>query len=715
MQIPGPAKDLVLVGGGHAHVHVLKSVRMRLDAGTRVTLISRDARTPYSGMLPGLIAGHYTPDEAHLDLYRIAVACGVRFIQAEAIGLDPIGRQVHLRGRPSVRYDVVSLDTGSTPEAEAVPGAAEHALPVKPVAAFLAAWTALVEEARATRRMPKIVIVGGGAGGVETAISMAERLRAALPGVPPDLTLLTRGRLLARMNERGRRHLARALADNGIEVVQGADVTWVGADRVLCADGRVFPCDRAVWVTWAGAPRWLAETGLALNARGFVAVEPTLQSTSHPDVFAAGDVASVLAYPREKAGVYAVRQGPPLARNLFLALQGRQPRPFRPQATALALVGIGGGEAVAVRGAFAAKGRLVWRVKERIDRRWMRGYQELRPAPMPSPSSAADPMRCGGCGAKVPAAVLRRALHRLGLEGSDDAAVVAMPGAGVLLQTIDGFRPFVSDPWLFGRIAARHAIGDILAMNGRPETVLALVNLPPMAPALLEDDLVQMLAGAQTVFAETGTRLVGGHSAESAEVSLGFAVTGVGDEGTLLRKAGLRAGDRLVITKPVGTGTILAGAMRGEAQAASIEAALSAMGASPGNAVATLVAHGARACTDVTGFGLAGHLSEMLRASGCGARLDASAIPTLPGALALMEAGIVSTLHGANAYVAIESGGLGDARVQILFDPQTAGGFLAGLPPERAEPCLVALRAAGHSAALIGTVEEVPGLRVTGL
>jgi selenide,water dikinase len=378
MQPSLPCQDLVLVGGGHAHVHVLRSLRDRPEPGVRVTLVSRDAATPYSGMLPGLIAGHYRADEAQIDLARLARACGARFVQAEAVGLDPGASEVILRDRDPVRYDVVSLDTGSTPALD-VPGAAAHALPVKPVADFLAGLDALVEAFRERSAGPRLCIVGGGAGGVETAISLAERMARALPDRAPDITLLTRGRLLARFNARARRHLARALVRAGVRLVEGTQAARVEADRVVAADGRSFPCDRALWVTWAGAPAWLKRTGLALDERGFVAVEPTLRSLNEPRVFAAGDVAAVLAHPREKAGVYAVRQGPPLAANLRRALRGEALVPFVPQASALALVGTGDGRAVAARGPFALEGRLVWRLKEAIDRRWIRGYQELQP------------------------------------------------------------------------------------------------------------------------------------------------------------------------------------------------------------------------------------------------------------------------------------------------------------------------------------------------
>ncbi|HYF54782.1 MAG TPA: FAD-dependent oxidoreductase [Salinarimonas sp.] len=377
MQTSAVPKDLVLVGGGHAHVHVLASLRARPEPGVRVTLVSRDALTPYSGMLPGLIAGRYGPEEAQIDLGRLADACGARFVVAEAVGLDPEARRLVLRDGAPLRYDLISLDTGSTPALD-VPGAAAHALPVKPVAPFLVQLDALL----ARRGDLRLAVVGGGAGGVETVLSIAERAARARPGRATSLALVTRGPLARAFNARARRLLRAALERHRIAVLEHAEVVRVEADRVVCRDGREVACDHALWAAWAGAPGWLAATGLALDERGFVAVEPTLCSVSHRHVFAAGDVAAVLAHPRPKAGVYAVRQGPPLVANLRRALRGEPLRPFTPQRTALALVGTGEGRAAAVRGPLALEGRLVWRVKEAIDRRWIRRYQDLQPIDM---------------------------------------------------------------------------------------------------------------------------------------------------------------------------------------------------------------------------------------------------------------------------------------------------------------------------------------------
>ena len=717
MQLSVPiAQDLVLVGGGHAHVHVLKRFGMRPVPGVRLTLITRDVETPYSGMLPGYVAGLYSFAECHIDLVRLARFAGARLIHDEAVGLDRGGRQVMCRAHPPIRYDIVSLDIGSTPRTD-VPGAAEHTVSVKPIDRFGERWEALLDRARELGHM-RLAIVGGGAGGVELAVSAQQRLTRLLPR-PPDVTLVSREGLLPSHNDGVRRRFEIIFGERGMRAIANNPIVRVDPGRLIAQDGSAIEFDEALWVTEAAGAPWLAETGLPLEERGFVIIDETYRSPADTAVFAAGDIATMPVHPREKAGVYAVRAGPPLADNLRRALAGRRLRRAVPQRQALALIGTGDKRAVASRGRHEAYGAPVWWLKDWIDRRWMRRYTDL-----PAMEAADDgSMRCGGCAAKVPADVLRRVMARLdeptsdavaiGLDRPDDAALLSFPGAPPLLQTVDFFRAMVSDPYLFGRIAATHALGDIYAMGGVPETALAVATVPPAArPSIVEHDLFHMMRGGSEVLADAGAALVGGHSAEGAELGLGFAVTGRTRPGRLLRKGGLRPGDRLLLTKPLGTGVILAAEMRRLAAARVVTGAIETMLQSAAAASACLASYGATACTDVTGFGLLGHLLEMLTASGADARLDPNRIPALDGAMPLLHEGLASSLHAGNS-IALAS--LTDEAAQdpavttLLIDPQTAGGLLAGIPADRAADCLAELQRVGYRAAEIGVIERRSG------
>jgi selenide,water dikinase len=709
------SQDLVLVGGGHAHVHVLKSFGMRPVPGVRVSLVAREIETPYSGMLPGYVAGHYSFEECHIDLGRLARFAGARLIRDEAVGLDRAGAFLLTRAHPPIRWDFLSIDIGAAPRTGDVPGATEHTIAVKPIARFAARWESLLARAPDLPRL-RLAVVGGGAGGVELALSAQHRL-ARLAGGAVEVTLVTREALLPSHNRRVGRYFEKIFAERGITLLTHQEIVRVEPGALICTDGKSIAFDEVLWVTEAGAAPWLAETGLPLTADGFIAIDKTLRSPADPRIFAAGDVATMLAYPREKAGVYAVRQGPPLTANLRRALAGKRPRRAVPQRRGLALIGTGDEHAVASRGPFAAYGTAWWRLKDWIDRRWMRRYREL---PEMGADEAEDPMRCGGCAAKVPAAVLGRVMQQLqpaagdaviiGLDAPDDAALIAFPGAPPLLQTVDFFRAMVDDPYVFGRIAANHALGDIYAMGGAPEAALAIATLPPARPPIVEHDLFHMLRGGLDVLEAAGAVLIGGHSAEGAEMALGFAVTGRPRPGKLSRKGGLRPGDRLILTKPLGTGVILAADARAAAPARVVDGAIATMLQPGAPAAECLQAHRTSACTDVTGFGLLGHLLEMLQASGMDAVLDPDAIPALDGALALFDRGMTSSLHADNVAALTALGAIQNHPLApLLIDPQTAGGLLAGIPADLAAACCARLCELGYRAAVIGRVMEARG------
>ena len=697
--------DIVLVGGGHAHVAVLRMFGMKPEPGVRLTVVARDTFTPYSGMIPGYIAGHYSHAQCHIDLGPLCRMANARLIHAPAEGLDPIGQRVFLPGRPPLRYDFASIDIGSSPAIAAIDSAAEHGFPVKPLDRFLARLE--VRQETLEEGAP-VVVAGGGAGGVELALALAYRLRAKRPRI----ALATdQDELLPTYSPRVRSAMERVFSAHGITLLAGSAVTAVTPEGIRLADGSDHPSALTVLATGAQPAAWLADTGLALDERGFVAVGETLASTSHPNVFAAGDVAAFLPRPLPKAGVYAVRAGPALEKNLRLAARGMPLKPFRPQRRFLSLLSCGEKRAVASYGSLALTGKFVWRWKNWIDTRWMRRYQEL-PDMAAAEGEEATPMRCAGCGAKIAGDVLAFALDTLDagaapgviLGAGDDAAVLEPPPGKLLVQSTDGFRAFIGDPYLFGRITAIHALSDLYAMGAEPHSALAHATLPFAEPASVGDDLYQLLAGACAELRAAGAALVGGHSSEGPEMAFSLTVNGFAEPGKLWRKAGAKPGDLLILSKPLGTGALLAADMRGKARSAWVEAAVAHMLASNGAAAAVLRSHGARAVTDVTGFGLLGHLREMMTASGTGAEVALSALPLLPGAAESLAGGIESTLAPANRAFAPDA-------PAILSDPQTSGGLLAAVPPGQADACVAALRAAGYgSAAKIGLCTAGPGI-----
>lgn len=707
-------RDLVLIGGGHAHALVLRMWGMDQLPGARVTVIDPNPVAPYTGMLPGLIAGHYRRDELMIDLVRLARFAGARVILDRATGIDREARLIHLVGRPPLPYDIAAIDVGITSDLPSLPGAAEHSVPAKPLGRYAQAWEEFV--ARPPKR-PRVVILGAGLGGVELALASAHRL-----GAGSLVTLIDQAaEFLPALTTRARRVLEARLRAVGVDLRLGARVVRIGPGDVTLDGGEVIGSDFTLTATGARPHGWLSETGLR-QERGFLVTDATLR-TSDPAIFASGDCAAVEGEPRPKAGVFAVRAATVLHANLRAALMARPLASFRPQGDYLKLISLGETSAVAEKWGFAASGPRWWRLKDRIDRKFMDKFAEYPAMASPRvPAKATQGLAahlagrplCGGCGAKLGPGVLASALGAVPVPvraevrsgPGDDAAVLTL-GAGVQVMTTDHLRAFCNDPRLMARLAAIHALGDVWAMGAAPQVALAQVTLPSLGPELQARMLAEVMEEAGSVFRAAGADVVGGHSTEGAELTVGFTVTGLAD--SPIGKGGAKAGDVLVLTKPIGSGTILAaemalarvpGLMLGEVWAGC----MAQMSVAQGTAAAIL-SPVAKAMTDVTGFGLAGHLLEMLDASGVAASVRLDAVPMMPGAVELAGAGIGSSLQPANlASVSWRMVVPQDPRAALLTDPQTCGGLLAAVPAGQAKALVAGLREAGHDAAAIGEV-----------
>ncbi|HSE06776.1 MAG TPA: selenide, water dikinase SelD [Methylomirabilota bacterium] len=714
--------DLVLVGGGHAHIQVLKRWAMGPVPGVRLTLVVDRPIAVYSGMVPGFVAGQYAREDLEIDARPLALRAGARCIVAAATGLDAAARRLALDGRPPVAYDTVSFDVGSTVAGLDVPGVRDHAIPTRPIGVFVRRVGEILAAARGHDRF-RVVVVGGGAGGVEVAFGLAARLGR---GAVEVLVLEAGSRVLPGHAASAAARVEAAATARGVAIRTGARVARVEANAVDLESGERLPADAVVWVTGAAALPIFAGSGIETDERGFARIRPTLQCVGRDEVFAVGDCAAWTAGPGlPKAGVYAVRQGPVLAANLVARLRGGRLRAYRPQRDFLSLLNLGDGRAIGTKWGVSAEGRPVFALKDLIDRRFVRRFQVLdrdgvvtadfRAAPMPG-----GDMLCGGCAAKVGESSLTRALERLGvpshpavvlgLAQPDDAAAVETERGEIVAATIDGFRAFADDPYLVGRVAAVNAVSDLWAKGVTPRFALAQVSVPETEPARAEETLFQAMAGARAALDADGVTLVGGHTTTGPELVVGFAVWGfAASADALIRIGGVAPGDRLVLTKPLGTGVVLQADMRGLARGEWVEAATASMLRSNGPAARAMLARRPSAATDVTGFGLAGHLGEMLRASKCSATLDLAALSALPGAVALLGRGVRSTAHPENARarraMLVEPEAAAHPALDLLFDPQTSGGLLLGVAADRAGALLTALHEGGDAhAAIIGEV-----------
>jgi selenide, water dikinase len=691
-----PAQQLLLAGGGHTHALVLLRWLMRGERPPgAITLVNRASTALYSGMLPGLVAGVYALEECSIDLRRLCSAVDVTLVIAEITGLELANRRLLLADRPPLIWDWLSLDLGCTTR-----NLDSCRIGVKPLEPFLH-WLNEGHDQAAPLR-----IRGGGAAAVELALALRGRQRGQA------LELLLRGDQL---------HLHPAAARPlGERLLRQAGV----AVRRRVADD--LPA--ALACTGSRAPAWLAGAGLPCDGDGRVRTSASLQVENQPRIFAVGDCGVVSAAPRPPSGVWAVRAAPTLAANLARCLTAGEPpqrlRAWRPQRRALQLLADlspdGAPAAIALWGPLAlGPSRLLWHWKHRIDHQFMARFQQAGAMGGREAQGRDEPMACRGCAAKLAPATLEAGLRQAGLVGgAEDAAVVGqLQDGALLLQSVDGFPALVDDPWLNARLTTLHACSDLWASGARVHSAQAVVTLPEAAPPIQQQLLAHTLAGIRSVLAPLEAQLVGGHTLEARDgggLALSLSVNGTVAPARHWPKGPLRAGQALLLTRPLGTGVLFAAAMAGDARAAWIDAALEQMQQSQAPLVPLLQELGCSACTDVTGFGLLGHLGEMLAASPAhlGVRLYSGAVAALPGALELLGGGHASSLAPANARaLALLEGpvmlqGPASAALQgLLIDPQTCGPLLAAVPATAAETALEQLGQRGfREARLVGEV-----------
>lgn len=695
-------KRLVLVGGGHSHALFLKRWAMRPVPGVEVILVSPHSMTPYSGMLPGYVAGHYSYDEMHIDLLQLAIASGATFIQAQATRIESPNRILYLKDRPALPYDVLSLNVGSEPKKDA------YGLGIKPMADFF-------EEIPNILSKKSIAVIGGGPGGVEIALSLKTRFD---------------DKVFVRLIQRDKRLLPAAPAvlqtyfENECRR-KGIDLHMDVKDpKELAQD-----CSVVLWATGAKGPDFLRRSSLTVDEEGFAVTDDRLLVKGEDRIFAVGDCARIEGQERARAGVYAVRLARPLFDNIERALKGQSLQPVRLQKNHLALITNGEKTAVALRSPYYWRSGWLWPWKDRIDRKFMRKFSGLPPFSMTD--READPMRCLGCGAKVEGGLLKKALQRVSkdfpevfandgsgrsLSLSDDVGLVKADGW--MMQSLDYFPAFIKDLYVVGKIACYHAAADILAKGGRPTSALALAVLPHKSAGLGEDDLYQLLAGVAGGLKDLGAQLIGGHSAEGLQAAIGLQVQGPKPNDAEWRpKGNVKVGDAIILSKGLGTGLILASLMRNRCKGPWLEACLRSMLQHHLPLLGLLKQAAVHAATDVTGFGLLGHLAEMIHASKVHVELSTDALPLLPGAEELLDQGISSTLAAGNLRYAeslctIQCEGPIPA---ILLDPQTSGALLLSIESGEADAWVREARELGfENCHIIATVsrEDRASLRI---
>ncbi len=384
---PTQKQQIVLIGGGHTHALFLRNWARQFNKCGQLTLISPSTHTPYSGMLPGQVAGHFRAEETHIDLTALCRHANAAFVEAHALTIDPNRRQITLSNNRMVSYDILSINVGAAPSL-AIPGTLNRVIPVKPISEFFRTWTNLLDKLTSAIPPNKITIavVGGGASGVELIQAIDHRLKKLAPDkIDYRLSLLQRRRgQPENYPAKFQRAFAERLQARGIEVYDNFSVCRVEdtgtASLLRATDGRSLEADHVFWCTHAIGAQWLKNTCLPLDDKGFIQVKDTLQSVNHPQVFACGDCASMMSVNTPKAGVFAVRQAKTLTHNILALLNGTPLASYTPQKNYLSIVTGGDQWALASRGDLSLPkfgARLIWKWKRHIDKKFMRQFEGL--------------------------------------------------------------------------------------------------------------------------------------------------------------------------------------------------------------------------------------------------------------------------------------------------------------------------------------------------
>lgn len=724
-------QELVLVGGGHAHLQVLRRLIKKPLAGVNITVISQGIYTYYSGMIPSYVAGHYQENEIRIDLAPLCSACGANLIRGEIYKIDIPMRKVKIKNRPDLHFDLLSINVGSGNSAHYEEE--DNSFSIRPIDRFLPKFHAVLAQAK-KQKVIDVTVIGAGAAGVESALALERRFQIEQDIEQHRVTLVTEGEAcLPECSKKIQNKASRFLQKKNIRLITSFNINEVKKNVLEGEGGLNIKYDALFWATPATAQNWFRDSGLAVDENGFILVDEHLACIGISGVFAAGDAISMLNTQRPKAGVYAVRQGAVLAKNLGRKLLGLRLKTYKPQQNFLALISLGNRSALGIRGKFSVQGPIVWYWKRWIDRKFVRAfdlsqkpneamYGKKRRTLVVEYDNWVQPLPknyCGGCAAKISSELLTRALDRLEIplgnitETREDSSVIELPdrtqGKEYLVQSVDGFRAILPDPYLSARITAAHSFNDIYAMGARPSTALVWVTLPWARSELMEEKLFQVMSGLLLTCQEAGVDLVGGHTSEGPELSIGMTVTGFTNQ-PVWQKGGAKAKDSLIITKPVGAGVIFAANMLARCSGAHLLKAVEELMITNAKALSVLSQYKITSCSDVSGFGLLGHAAEMASASQNGFFIRTSAVPILDGALDYLKAGIESSLQQANEHVLrnVRLSGLSgsDPAVKILMDPMTSGGLLFSLPANETNSCLQALKKEGYSTACIGSVTK---------
>ncbi len=730
---PRISQQIVLVGGGHSHIEVLRLWAMARSKHPRIQilLISPTTETFYSGMLPGFIAKDYARKDITIDLLPLTARADIQFLQASVESIDCDRQVVTTNNGIEVPYDILSLDIGSRSLEAPFSLDNPRVMATRPFDRLLRnldSWQESLDESQES-----CLCIGAGAAGFELTLAMQKRFSKI-----SKFSILDRNDPLSQRLQRKLRSRGIDYLSNQKDYDLSMDSIGIHLDSRL--DGKTVKTEtftRLIWAAGAAAHKlsWIGLGDRGLQ-NGFLVVDKNLSSIERAEIFAVGDCAHLQDAPWVvKAGVYPVRQGPVLFRNLILAAENnadklghidgeistvRNLESYQPQKRFLRLLNFSDGTADFQYGCLHFSGRWAWRWKDKIDRTFMRKYSEVSLAPGIDPN-------CGGCGSKVSAASLNRVLstHKPKDEiRNEDIAVVQFKGAGAGADvdagagagagisadkrrfsvgiSVDAFRSPNLPFFEIGKIAVHHASSDFYASGIRPEALQVAVTVKRASDRLQEFELSELIRGIQLVCDEEEIVFSGGQSSEGSESQIAVFLVGPTNSTVVhWKNTPIPADSSLLLTKALGSGLLMTASMMGAISGTDHSLVVQNMLQSNRRAFEIMNKFSVLAATDITGFGLAGHLIEMCGTSKPKIEMNWAKLPIMPGAQRALDSGYRARIHESNRQYAIDSQMFYEAP-EIAFDPQTSGGILFVVPRSEEEDALLKLREEYPATEIIG-------------
>ena len=674
-------KDLVLLGAGHSNIEVLKKFGTKPIDGLRLTVISNSYFSTYSGMLPGYLQGIYDWNEINIDLVKLCRVYGHRLIISNVIKIDTKNNLVFLENRPSINYDFLSINLGIKTDSSKIKGAEKNCLKLKPISSIKENFDKLLEFNKVNKNND-IVIIGAGAAGFEVALALDENLKRR--NIKNNIILLSKNSsVLNQFNKKAEFIAKNTLKNCNVKFLNYAEVVMVTSNYVLLKDGRKIYCRLPILATNSGPLDLLRKSDLPLTKNGSILIESNLLVSGYNNIFSTGDISEIKAYNMPKAGVFAVKQGKILVKNIKKLYLQKKLSQYKPQKYFLSIIGLQNNRALAIKSIFSIKGQLIWNIKKYIDKKFIEKYTLYNKDNYPQDNQiepVLNQMQCKGCGSKIPQSILNSVFEENTIKGSLDADKV--PNTKNIFQTTDIISSIVSDPFELGNISAKHALNDILASNTKPLAAQMIVSLPPAINEINKRDLIQLKSGADYAMKQATCKIIGGHSYSNNDdqVYLGFSI--IGKKKNYVKPKKIKKG-KLYITGKIGSALVFAAIEKKIISGMYSEEVVNTMKKSNYEIFKIFYKFNIQHITDISGFGLAIHAHNLLlRHSDLnGLEISLKKIPLYEGAIEALNNNVKSSLNDSNKNsiinnLRVDYKKINTKYLNCLFDPQTAGGFL---------------------------------------